>query len=187
MPMQTAGVHHVGLSVTNVKRSKDFYMDLFGWKEVGADQKLGYGFLSDGKNTITPWHQSQSGYNRTHAGLHHLALAVNGIEELMRAERMLRKKKIRIHYDRIVPITEGTQAAELYFFDPDGICVELFSDAGDEGLQPPVQHGPSCLLGKKETFMAFNRRQTEPIIAEIQCRPEPGFAWWGSALLNKYA
>src|SRR5207249_11108589 len=125
MPMQTAGVHHVGLSVTNVKRSKDFYMDLFGWKEVGADQKLGYGFLSDGKNTITPWHQSQSGYNRTHAGLHHLALAVNGIEELMRAERMLRKKKIRIHYDRIVPITEGTQAAELYFYDPDGICGAL--------------------------------------------------------------
>jgi catechol 2,3-dioxygenase-like lactoylglutathione lyase family enzyme len=42
--MQTAGVHHVGLSVTNVERSKDFYMDLFGWKEVGADQKLGYVF-----------------------------------------------------------------------------------------------------------------------------------------------
>jgi len=91
--MQTAGVHHVGLSVTNVERSKDFYMDLFGWKEVGADQKLGYVFLSDGKNTITPWHQSQPGYNRTHAGLHHLALAVNGIEELMRAEQMLRKKE----------------------------------------------------------------------------------------------
>src|SRR5205823_13199064 len=109
MPMQTAGVHHVGLSVTNVKRSKDFYMDLFGWKEVGADQKLGYVFLSDGKNTITPWHQSQSGYNRTHAGLHHLALAVNGIDELMRAERMLRKKKIRIHYDRIVPITRSEE------------------------------------------------------------------------------
>lgn len=131
MTIQTAGVHHVGLSVTNVERSKESYMDLFGWKEVGADSKLGYVFLSDGKNTITLWQQSESAYNKTHAGLHHLALAVNGIEALMRAEQGLRKKKIPIHYDRIVPATEGTQAAELFFYDPDGICFSAMPEAKD--------------------------------------------------------
>ena len=146
MPIHMSGVHHVGLSVTDVQRSKEFYVELFGWKEVGSDNSLGYAFLSDGKNTITLWQQSDSPYARSHAGLHHLALAVNGADELIRAEQILRKRQIRIHYDRIVPVAEGGKAAELYCYDPDGICIELYSDEGGDGREAPVSHGPSCLL-----------------------------------------
>ncbi len=72
-------------------------MELFGWTEVGSDDRLGYAFLSEGNNTI-------------------------------------------------VRVMEGATAPELYFYDRDGSCVELFGEAGGEGRQAPVPHGPSCLL-----------------------------------------
>lgn len=146
MSIQTAGVHHLGLTVTNIERSKQFYQDLFGWKELGADPKMGYAFLTDGKTMITLWQQSQEAYDKAHAGLHHFALAVGSSDDLVRAEQVLRKKGVRIHYDRIVPAMEGAKESELYFYDPDGIRVELFSAQGGEGTDAPVKHGPSCFL-----------------------------------------
>ena len=146
MTIQTSGVHHLGLTVTNLDRSKKFYQDLFGWKELGADPKMEYAFLTDGKTMITLWQQSQEGYDKTRAGLHHFALAVGGSDDLVRAEQILRKKGVRIHYDRIVPAREGAHEAELYFYDPDGIRVELFSAQGGDGKEAPVRQGPSCFL-----------------------------------------
>jgi lactoylglutathione lyase len=136
----------LGLTVTNLDRSKQFYQELFGWKELGADPKMGYAFLSDGKTMITLWQQSQHVYDKARAGLHHFALAVGSPDDLVRAEQVLRKKNVRIHYDRIVPAMEGAKEAELYFYDPDGIRVELFSAQGGEGKAAPVRHGPSCFL-----------------------------------------
>lgn len=146
MSIQTAGVHHLGLTVTNLDRSKQFYQDVFGWKELGADPKMGYAFLTDGTTMITLWQQSQNAYDKAHAGLHHVALAVGSADDLVRAEQILRRKGVRIHYDRIVPLMEGAKEAELHFYDPDGIRVELFSAQGGEGKEAPVRHGPSCFL-----------------------------------------
>lgn len=146
MTIQTLGVHHLGLTVTNLDRSKQFYQDLFGWEELGADPKMGYAFLTDGKTMITLWQQSQEAYDGASAGLHHFALTVGSFEDLVRAEQILRKSGVRIHYNRIVPAMEGANEAELYFYDPDGIRVELFSVEGGKGKKAPVQHGPSCFL-----------------------------------------
>ncbi len=146
MIIQTSGVHHIGLTVTNLERSKAFYQDLFGWKEVGADLKLGYVFLSDRKNFVTLWQQSESRYTKATAGLHHFALSVGSADELAQAEQILRKKGVRIHYDRIVPLHDGAHEAELYFYDPDGIRVELFSPNGGAGREAPFCHAPSCYL-----------------------------------------
>lgn len=137
MSIQTAGVHHLGLTVTSLERSKQFYQDLFGWKELGTDPKMGYAFLTDGTTMITLWQQSDTAYDKAHAGLHHFAMAVGSPDDLVRAEQVLRKKNIRIHYDRIVPAREGAKEAELYFYDPDGIRVELFSAQGGEGKDAP--------------------------------------------------
>jgi lactoylglutathione lyase len=134
MIIQTTGVHHIGLTVTDLARSKAFYQDLFGWKEVGD------------KSFITLWQESKSGYTKASAGLHHFALAVGSADELAQAEQILRKKQVRIHYDRIVPLHDGAREAELYFYDPDGIRVELFSPDGGEGREAPSRHAPSCYL-----------------------------------------
>lgn len=146
MIVQTSGVHHIGLTVTDLQRSKAFYQELFGWKEVGADPKLGYVFLADGKNFVTFWQESERPYTKANAGLHHFALSVGSVDELTQAEQILRKKGVRIHYNRIVPLHDGAHEAELYFYDPDGIRVELFSPTGGTGREAPMSHGPSCYL-----------------------------------------
>lgn len=146
MTIHTSGVHHIGLTVTDIERSKAFYQELFGWKEVGAEPQFGYVFLADDKNFVTLWQESKSGYTKASAGLHHFALAVGGADELVQAEQILRKKGVRIHYDRIVPLHDGAREAELYFYDPDGIRVELFSPEGGEGREAPSRHVPSCYL-----------------------------------------
>ena len=64
MVIQTSGVHHIGLNVTNLEKSKQFYQDLFGWKELGSDSKLGYAFFSDGKNMFTLWQQGTTPYSK---------------------------------------------------------------------------------------------------------------------------
>lgn len=146
MRIEVSGVHHVGLSVTDLSRSKQFYQDLFGWDEAGGDARKGYAFLSDGKSFITLWQQSQNEYDKSRAGLHHLAFAVSSLEDLTRAEQLLRKKGVRIHYEGIVPAWEGAKEAEIYFYDPDGIRLELFCPQGGEGRRAPVQQAPSCYL-----------------------------------------
>jgi len=146
MTIQASGVHHIGLTVTDIERSRAFYQELFGWKEVGADPALGYVFLADSKNFVTLWQESKTGYTKASAGLHHFALSVGGADELAQAEQILRKKGVRIHYDRIVPLHDGAEEAELYFYDPDGIRVELFSPNGGAGREAPSCHAPSCYL-----------------------------------------
>jgi lactoylglutathione lyase len=146
MTIATSGIHHLGLTVTDLERSRRFYQELFGWQEVGADTTRGYAFLTDGKNMITLWQQSGTAYDKTRAGLHHFALSIDSVEAMDRAERLLREKGVRIHYDRVVPLAEGASESEIYFYDPDGIRVELFCAAGGAGLTAPVAGAPSCVL-----------------------------------------
>jgi lactoylglutathione lyase len=45
-----------------------------------------------------------------------------------------------------VPHQEGAESAALYFSDPDGIRLEVYSPAGAAGLAAPVPGAPSCGL-----------------------------------------
>ena len=147
MPSPDITAGHVGLSVTDLERSVTFYRELLGLELLGRSDEPGrrFAFLGAGAQPLlTLWEQSETAFDPRHAGLHHMAFQVAAIDALRELESELRARGIVPQYDGVVPHAEGADAASLYFTDPDGIRVEIFSPSGAAGLTAPVSGAPSC-------------------------------------------
>jgi catechol 2,3-dioxygenase-like lactoylglutathione lyase family enzyme len=77
----TNGVHHVGLTVPDLEKSKTFFLETLGFDQVGELPDYPAVFLSDGSIMITLWQASDPAsavpFDRKNViGLHHLALTV---------------------------------------------------------------------------------------------------------------
>lgn len=77
----TLGIDHVGLTVSNLEASKEFFVDCLGWKVVGEKPNYPAVFVSDGKSKLTLWQATDTSDYVTfdrhkNVGLHHLALKV---------------------------------------------------------------------------------------------------------------
>ena len=77
----TAGAHHVGLTVPDLKAAVDFFEDGLGFEPVGTVPDYPAAFLSDGAVMITLWQAENGGEatpfdRRRNVGLHHLAITV---------------------------------------------------------------------------------------------------------------
>ena len=75
----TRGVHHVGLTVPDLKATKAFFVDALGYEQVGEVPDYPGIFLSDGSVMVTLWQASDppraTPFDRKNViGLHHLAL-----------------------------------------------------------------------------------------------------------------
>lgn len=84
---QTAGIDHVGLAVSDLERSRRFFVDRLGWKVVGGNPDYPAVFVSDGSIRLTLWQvDTSNGYvpfdRRKNVGLHHIALKVTDMAAL---------------------------------------------------------------------------------------------------------
>ena len=80
-PTLTRGVHHVGLTVPDLDRTRAFFADVLGFRQVGEKPDYPAVFLSDGQVMLTLWRaadpRTAAPFDRRNAiGLHHLALRV---------------------------------------------------------------------------------------------------------------
>jgi catechol-2,3-dioxygenase len=138
---------HIGLSVTDLDRSLDFYQDVLTLELLQRSDLPGrrFAFLgAGGRLFLTLWQQSEAGYEPRQAGLHHLAFQVATLEDVQAAEAKLRARGQVPRYDGVVPHREGAESAALFFTDPDGIRLEIYSPTGAAGLAAPVAGAPSC-------------------------------------------
>ena len=83
----TRGVHHVGLTVPDLKAAQAFYVDTLGFSVLGDVPDYPAVFLSDGSTMITLWQAVDPGnavaFDRKNViGLHHLAFTVDGDDAL---------------------------------------------------------------------------------------------------------
>ncbi|HEX4251643.1 MAG TPA: VOC family protein [Pseudonocardia sp.] len=139
---------HIGLNVTDLGRSKDFYRQVLGL-EVMADGRDGdreWAFLGrDGTLLITLWRQSDGRFASALPGLHHLSFEVQTLDEVRAVQENLGLLGAEFQYDGIVPHREGGDSGGIFFTDPDGIRLEVYTPAGVTGHDaPPVGEAPTC-------------------------------------------
>ena len=134
--MRSSGVHHVDLVVSSVERSLPFYRDLLG--------PLGFHRISEveGERGETIWYfagpgssvgirkaQSAGGVDRYRLGLHHLAF--EAVSRAVVDERTF--WLIASGAEIEMPPQEYAYAPGYYavfFYDPDGIKLEIVHVAG---------------------------------------------------------
>ena len=138
---------HVGLNVSDIDRSKKFYEDVFGFRVAGEseDAERRFAALSDGqKLVLTLWQQSAGRFDKGQPGLHHLSFQVDSIEDVREAEQRLRALGVPLFYEGIVPHAEGSQSGGIFFEDPDGIRLEIYTPKGASEYKAPTGGAPSC-------------------------------------------
>jgi lactoylglutathione lyase len=143
--MSTLTTGHVGLNVTDLARSTEFYRRVFGFDVLGGqtDGDRRYAFLGrDGALLVTLWEQSTGEFPAHLPGLHHLSFRVPDIEAVRRAESTLRDLGVEIRHDGIVAHGEGASSGGVFFTDPDGIRLEIFTLTGAEAAPAPA--APTC-------------------------------------------
>ncbi|MFI9844408.1 VOC family protein [Nonomuraea sp. NPDC051941] len=138
---------HVGLNVTDLDKSKEFYTRVFGFTVAGESQEDGrrYAFLTqDGTLVLTLWQQSAGRFEADRPGLHHLSFQVADLDAVRRAETVIREIGATLFHDGVVPHREGASSGGVFFADPDGIRLEIFAPDGAGDRPAPSSDAPTC-------------------------------------------
>jgi lactoylglutathione lyase len=138
---------HIGLNVSDLDRAKDFYLKVFGLQILHEhdDRDRRFAFLGEGERLVlTLWQQAAGRFDPGRSGLHHLSFQVANLEELKAVQARLEDLNIGVLHGGIVAHMEGSPSGAVFFEDPDGIRLEVFSPSGASGYQPATKEGPSC-------------------------------------------
>ena len=137
---------HVGVNVTDLTRSVAFYQEIFGFQVLDG-QLTGdrpFVFLGvDGELIVTLWQQSTGEFAGDRPGLHHLAFLVDDVDEVKAAEERVRAAGAHLFHDGVVAHAEGASSGGIFFADPDGVRLEIYSATGVDGAPAPSD-GPTC-------------------------------------------
>ncbi|WP_326760726.1 VOC family protein [Streptomyces phaeochromogenes] len=140
-------IGHTGLNVTDLDRSLAFYRDVLGFTVIveGKEEDRRYAFLGEGgRPVLTLWQQADHGYAATGAGLHHLALEVDTVEQVRAYETALRAHGVEFAHEGVVAHREGAASGGIFFHDPDGTRLEICTAPGAEGAPAPSGEAPTC-------------------------------------------
>jgi catechol 2,3-dioxygenase-like lactoylglutathione lyase family enzyme len=123
----TKGCHHIGLTVSKLEESAEFFTSLLGWKEVRRNEEYPAIFVSDGSIMVTLWatkEQSSNQFNKNkNVGLHHVAFRVESESDLNEIHEQLSSSGIEIEFP---PEQLGQGPAKhMICYEPSGIRVEF--------------------------------------------------------------
>jgi lactoylglutathione lyase len=138
---------HIGLNVSNLERSKQFYQAVFNFSVAQESLEAGrrFAFLSDGQQLVlTLWEQSEGDFAKDRPGLHHLSFQVDSVKDVHFFEERLKTLAAHFQYESVVPHAEGADSGGIFFMDPDGIRLEIFSPSGAGENSAPNASAPTC-------------------------------------------
>lgn len=140
--MEVKELGHVVLYVRDIERSRRFYRDLLGWRQIGPDRR-GMAVFSSGRThhellLIEVGPQAAPVPPGRRVGLYHFGLKIGETDaELVAAQEALEKAGATI-----VGSADHGVTHSLYIEDPDGNEIELYID-----VQPEVwRHNPEAML-----------------------------------------
>lgn len=128
-PSGVLGTDHVGLTVTDLERSKALFVDVLGFRVRGEDPSYPAYFLTNDATTITLWQAEDPARavpfdRRRNVGLHHLALAVASREHLDALHQRLRDHE-HVVIEFAPELAYGGPAVHMMFREPSGNRIEL--------------------------------------------------------------
>ena len=123
----TKGAHHIGLTVSKLEESANFFTALLGWKEVKRNEEYPAIFVSDGSIMLTLWAIKEEPSipfdRRKNIGLHHVAFNVENEDDLNNLHKRLSDNGIKIEFS---PEQLGQGVAKhMMCYEPSGIRVEF--------------------------------------------------------------
>ena len=123
----TKGIHHLGLTVSNLEQSADFFTSILGWIEVRRNDDYPSIFITDNTNMITLWKAKDNGINTfnkdKNVGLHHVALKVLNESDLFDIHNALLNHNIEIEFSP--ELLRDGPAKHMMCIEPSGIRVEF--------------------------------------------------------------
>ncbi|MFA7438613.1 VOC family protein [Castellaniella sp.] len=126
--MATLGIHHLGLSVSDLDRTSAFFTDCLGWIVAREVPEYPARFVTNGTAFFTLWQADPAATpfdRRNHVGLHHVALAVSDEATL---DALFAKVQaypgVQVEFAP-QPVRDGP-ARHCIFQEPGGIRMELF-------------------------------------------------------------
>ena len=129
MAFTVSGLSHAAIRVTDLQRSRRFYVEILGFEPILEEDdvvvfKIGAALL--GVRGGAPETPADDRFDPFRVGLDHLAFAVDSEEQLHELQRALDAADVR---------NEGVKddifdAKALVFYDPDGIALELYALPG---------------------------------------------------------
>lgn len=138
---------HVGLNVTDLSRSVEFYVEALGLTVAKRSDEAEhrFAFLTKGTTLVlTLWEQSTGAFDAGSPGLHHLSFQVADLAAVQQAEARLKALGATFSHDGVVAHAEGAPSGGIYFTDPDGTRLEIYTAAGVQGAPAPTADAPTC-------------------------------------------
>jgi len=137
---------HVALNVTDLNRSIQFYEALFDFDVLArSDNDRAWALLgNEGVASIALWEQSDGRFAAGLPGLHHLSFEVSSVDAVREAEKTLKGLGVDFAYDGLVAHCEGAPSGGVFFNDPDGVRLEIYTTSGLDGGSAPVAGAPTC-------------------------------------------
>ena len=127
----TRGTHHIGLTVPELAKTRNFFIDTLGYNQVGEVPDYPAVFLTDGTTMITLW-QAQDPANavpfdrKNVIGLHHFALLVDNHAALDALHERL-KQTTDVDIEFAPESLGGSEVRHMMTYIPGGIRVEFLS------------------------------------------------------------
>ena len=127
----TQGSHHIGLTVPDITATRNFFVDVLGFQQVGEVRDYPAIFISDGSIMLTLWQavdpNNATAFDRKHnIGLHHFALKVDNLATLQSIHQtLLNTAGVEIEFAP-EPL-KGFPAHHMMFYIPGGIRMELIA------------------------------------------------------------
>ncbi|KRV46372.1 glyoxalase [Wenjunlia vitaminophila] len=138
---------HVGLNVTDLERSLAFYRAVLDVEVMAEGREEGrrWAFLGrENRLMVTLWQQSDGAFRTDSPGLHHLSFQVDTPAEVDAATEVLRGMGAEFAHDGVVPHGEGETSGGIFFYDPDGIRLEIYAPTGADPVAAPTPGAPTC-------------------------------------------
>src|ERR1700676_1526542 len=127
MSLQTSGLHHLAIRVTDLARARSFYVDTLGFQfvlDLPGGIIVNANGLLPGIRGDAPETVRGDRFAPFRVGLDHIALAVGDAASLVSLQKQLDRNDVRNNGIEDDPVLGATY---ISFYDPDGIAWELYA------------------------------------------------------------